>query len=417
MAIRMPIPQDWDGETWRCWAVEWPDSITWNAYLRGFINEPSVGRYWDERTGSVTAAQAIGREIWNRNRPMEESLMSCNETSVGVLEGILAALQDIADKTCCGGGCGSGSRGSGTAAQPPNPFDDDGEPGSFPPGFEDREDWKSHQCNQAEDIINALKADLLGLSGLSYSASTPTGMVGILITILLTPVPFDDLIALLGFLIYTGYNYALLATMAAEIGSNQDELRCILYSADSVETAKSDIEAELTSIADAAFTLEADKVWVMEVIGFMLPTDNLNRLFTDTPTISQDADCSGCTAGECTVPFSGTINVIYGNVISNVDGVVEIQAETTSGWGCETSYQIYFQIEGGDSARLCSYDLVSGTPATCHTANIYWISDAPIGTPDWSSGNVGWAVPQVFTELFTVSSTPHTFRFHLYQFP
>lgn len=347
--MRMPIPEDWDGETWKCWAVEWPDSITWNAYLRGFLNEPSVGRFWDERTGSVVGAQAIGREIYDRNRNLEEVIMSCNDTSIGVLEGILAAIQAIADKPCCPSGTTSGSRGSGTSAQPQNPYDDGGEPSDFPPGFEDRADWKSHQCDMAEDILNALKADLLGLSGLSYAASTPTGMVGLLIGILLTPIPFDDLIALLGFLIYTGYNYSLLATMATQIEGSQDELRCILYSAGSVEAAQSDFLAQLTEIADAAFTLEADKVWVMETIGFMVPTDSLNRLFMDIPTISQGADCSECGEGEIS-PWT----VVFGNATNtSPDNPIEGEGVYEPGYGCLTNARHF----GVSFAQLASVSL------------------------------------------------------------
>lgn len=294
MAMRMKIPTDWDGETWRCWSVEWPDSIMWNAYLRGFLNEPTRGRYWDERTGSVIEAQAIGREIWNRNSPMEESLMACNETTTGILEGILAALQTLANKQCCPTGTNTGSRGSGSTSEPANPYDQAATPEEPPPGFEDMEEFEGHKCNAAQDLINNLKADLIGLSGLSYAGQSPTGLVGALILFFLTPIPFDDLVALAAYLIYSAYSYTFLAEMSAKIGENNDDLLCVLYNSDSSASAKNDFLAELEIIALDYFTTTDDAEWVMGAIEYMLPYDATNILFEDVPTVTQSADCSAC---------------------------------------------------------------------------------------------------------------------------
>lgn len=65
--MRIPIPDDWDGQNWRCVRVEWPDSPQWLALLRGLLSTPARGRWWDERSGIVTDAQATGREIYRRN--------------------------------------------------------------------------------------------------------------------------------------------------------------------------------------------------------------------------------------------------------------------------------------------------------------------------------------------------------------
>lgn len=72
---KIPIPDDWDGETWGCFLIEWPVSIEWVGLLQGFITTPIRGRFWDERTGSILDVQRIGREIEERN----EITMSCQE--------------------------------------------------------------------------------------------------------------------------------------------------------------------------------------------------------------------------------------------------------------------------------------------------------------------------------------------------
>jgi hypothetical protein len=70
------IPNDYDGESYQCIEIQWPDSPQWRAILRGVISEMFRGRIWDETTGSIKATQEIGREIWARSYPF----MPCGST-------------------------------------------------------------------------------------------------------------------------------------------------------------------------------------------------------------------------------------------------------------------------------------------------------------------------------------------------
>lgn len=63
-----PIPNDWDGETWGCVLIEWPDSEQWLGMLRGLVTSPVRGRFWDGATGSIIDAQNIGLDILGRNQ-------------------------------------------------------------------------------------------------------------------------------------------------------------------------------------------------------------------------------------------------------------------------------------------------------------------------------------------------------------
>lgn len=87
--MQMPIPDDWDGETWGCYLIEWPKSQTWESILYGFITTPTRGRFWDARSGSILGVQAIGEQIEERN-----SVMSC-EDIVAQLQAINNSLQSI----------------------------------------------------------------------------------------------------------------------------------------------------------------------------------------------------------------------------------------------------------------------------------------------------------------------------------
>lgn len=67
--MKIPIPDDWNGSDWFCAEVRWPDSPLWTAILTGFLAAASHGYFWDERTGTITEVQKIGREIFNANFP------------------------------------------------------------------------------------------------------------------------------------------------------------------------------------------------------------------------------------------------------------------------------------------------------------------------------------------------------------
>jgi hypothetical protein len=69
---RLPIPSDWDGETWRDICVHWPDSDLWLAAFQGFLSQAARGRFWDERTGRIVDAQAVGKTIFEANRLLDE---------------------------------------------------------------------------------------------------------------------------------------------------------------------------------------------------------------------------------------------------------------------------------------------------------------------------------------------------------
>jgi hypothetical protein len=68
--MQMPIPQDWDGDDWRCVEVWWPNSPLYIGILQGLLTDLTRGRFWDASTGSIKSAQAIAFEIFARNLPL-----------------------------------------------------------------------------------------------------------------------------------------------------------------------------------------------------------------------------------------------------------------------------------------------------------------------------------------------------------
>jgi len=70
--MKIPIPDDWNGQSWQCVQIEWPNSPQWLALLLGFLSQATRGRFWEESTGAILDAQAVGWQIWDRNYPFRD---------------------------------------------------------------------------------------------------------------------------------------------------------------------------------------------------------------------------------------------------------------------------------------------------------------------------------------------------------
>lgn len=64
------IPDDWDGQTWSCIELQWPDSPKYTLLLRSLLYSLTRGRDWDRDTGNIKQQQLIGWEIFTRNSPL-----------------------------------------------------------------------------------------------------------------------------------------------------------------------------------------------------------------------------------------------------------------------------------------------------------------------------------------------------------
>jgi len=94
--MKVPIPSDWDGETWECIQLQWPNSPEWLTILAGLLTQATRGRLWEETTGTITDAQAIGWAIHDRNYPLEPCLTAsiANPPAGGIAEGGFGSSDD-----------------------------------------------------------------------------------------------------------------------------------------------------------------------------------------------------------------------------------------------------------------------------------------------------------------------------------
>lgn len=109
--MKIPIPDDWqpDGE-YVCVEIRWPNSPLWIAILTGFLSLPAYGYFWDERSGTITDVQQIGRAIFDLNFPYTNcgECEDCTpeQPDTDGIQCFLASALDDTSEDCMGSLCG-----------------------------------------------------------------------------------------------------------------------------------------------------------------------------------------------------------------------------------------------------------------------------------------------------------------------
>jgi hypothetical protein len=67
--MKVPIPDDWNGQDWFCVQLQWPDSPQFVGILLGLLSQMTRGRFWDEATGSILGIQDIAQSVFSANFP------------------------------------------------------------------------------------------------------------------------------------------------------------------------------------------------------------------------------------------------------------------------------------------------------------------------------------------------------------
>lgn len=206
--------------------------------------------------------------------------MTCSEI-VTALDGIAAAVSST--QIFCGG-----SAGSGVTSQPADPFDDTGS--NFPDTFDDRPEYLAWKCKRANIIISGWKFDLEFMEELELAQFA----TAVLVAGMLTPIPFDDIAAILGLLLtyfIEGTLDGYLSEMISYIDDNDQRLVCMMYSGSSA----TEVKADLTQ--DFANELSIPAAVLMQ---FFADFTNVNSLFAesailgnlpDTFNLSCDPEC------------------------------------------------------------------------------------------------------------------------------
>lgn len=257
-----------------------------------------------------------------------------------MIEELLAEIRDailaVANRECCptgGAGSGifnSGSRGAGLTPEIINPYTENLELEEPPVGFDSWASYRAHKCNASADLVQSFKVDLLSLSNLIPEGKMFTVIVAELVAVLLTPIPFDDVASLVGWLVVGAFEYSLLAELSTGVQDDEGNLRCILYSSSNASNAQADFRERITELIGEVTGISLAQDWMESIVDNLTPNDAFNRIFEAGSTTIQDADCSGCLD---TSPY--TVN--YGTETSeNPSNPIVIEMVYEAGYGCGT---------------------------------------------------------------------------------
>lgn len=282
------------------------------------------------------------------------------------------------------GCCDNGSYGAGKGEPGASVNEDDEE--DWPPGFDTYAEYRTYKCAIANRLIEGMKTDMTWIA-----AGTIVTLAGsILVATLLTPIPFDEILGIVGFalaLLAQGILATTGAAVASDIDDNRQALVCTLYDAVDADTAKTAVldfmDAILTTTEMALFA----SVWSFAAVNALYD----KNVLLETSPLEDDVICDACSS-EC---------IICGPALNDPDkyGIYSIISPTvidmSSGWVpsfhwgiCNFNTALVSQVFCGPGVELVSYALTDFTP---HATEGYRLYDSDLtivytsgSPPDWS---------------------------------
>jgi hypothetical protein len=249
------------------------------------------GRYDPVRPGTTEASY-----VDDAQNLIREELQDM--TIENALSQIAQAITLLANSQCCpnDGSSGSGETETGGTENIDN--------GSDSP---DTEKWPTYaeydqdKCNRAAGIINQFQEDINNIETLNWVGilALPIGQALLLLAgALLTPIPGDEIIALLAVLTTLAGGVApVIAVVKAAIVTVKDDMICDLYNAPDVATAKADARATITTEIEAQSSGAIEVAAKLMAVMF-LTNNSLNKLFDPGTTYDYPAhDCTACGQG------------------------------------------------------------------------------------------------------------------------
>lgn len=349
--MKHAIPTDWDRETFCRFSICWPDSPLWRALLRGLVTEPARGFFWDEKTGSIRGVLADFRQTLDHNIELWEVIMACNDQGIAIALNAIAEALSKQDRSgsgvCCeqtiidknGGISGSIETGTGETipifgTQPPLSI----EPGTFPAGYNDLQEYNLDKCQVANLIVDGAIGSLRGLGALgafNYAGLAALIVLAITGAIVFPPAAIPIMGAALGFL---AVEVTLLTLAANSLQEDRDEWVCTLYNAEGVEAAIAILSDLMDKLIETIGTTSLKGQIIKQILLLLFNSDTLNQLFSKTAHLTYpNADCSACEPG-CQYLFdanlegwqqvSGTRAISWSSVD---DGVMKLDGRGAGG--------------------------------------------------------------------------------------
>lgn len=336
---------------------------------------------------------------------------SCNDLAQ-TFDNLITALQQISSPSA---GCGCGSAGAGStdvggSVSDWGDINDPPDPDTPPDGFDTWTEYRTYKCDVATQILNNLISDIQWFKSVDLVSMT---LVGLALG-LLTPVPGDEMFALLTVLIaISGLGAALLDDAEDSLTNHYDDLLCALYQANNASQAETDFKDTLHDAIDTEADNIANAAYLKLMFDLMTNFISINRLF-DRDLLGEGSlptgDCSDCGVPQWWDCLNGTV-VEYGESYVEVEAVA-VGADYLASIGCHTSPKDF------------TVDWVSGTwstPASGPTFVTARENDpsnvtcgAGSGSPwDYTASSIVLTGHTNTTELLFRSGDPFNVRFNI----
>lgn len=306
-------------------------------------------------------------------------MSSCDDISNALL-----GIKDAIIALSGGSGCGCGSSGAGGSEAGANPWSPGGDPNAYPPGFTSKEDFDNHKCRAAAKIVRDIINDLQSISVISIVGLTLTAIAGLILAVLATPVPFDDILVIAGVLLFSVLSVSYIATLSSELNDIYDELVCALLNGeDALESRAALITVIQGVIGDMGLSSPEESA-LNTIADSVVTYDAINRMYEpgEQFEIEYTCDCGPDTEG---------YTVVYGTETSEhpanpIEGIMD----ETTGYSCGTDARD-FGVSFDAPVTIDSIVVLGNGPGACGQDIYYYYSDDSFTTLI-SSGN---APPQI----------------------
>jgi hypothetical protein len=311
------------------------------------------------------------------------------------LNNIAVALQ--AQQQCCDGPASTGTGGSGGQETTPSDGVDNG---SVPPSttsFPTYNEYLTYKCNVANAIVDDADATTNAMAAIAWGSlfGLPIAeIVVILAATWVTPVPGDEIIAMMAFLaLWGGAFQPVFDNIEQAIDNHRQSLVCALYVASDPANAKEDYLDALYDAIDVESTPGSLLNTVSKGVAKIFVTfDNVNKLFTEDTSRTYPTgsiDCSTC-PNICEMYFAddGTIQVINGLNVS-------VESADNGGTG---RVELWLNTDGTDSPSrtICGPNYTfESIVLTTGQAGVILYDDAGVIVGNYHTDPANGNLPQV----------------------
>ena len=231
------------------------------------------------------------------------SLFLSETDDMSFCDDIVTQLANIATAIAASG-CGCGAGGAGSTTEPPATPDlglPPGQTGTTPEGFSTWAEYNTYKCDMIEYIIQQIEADIAWWQSANFATLALSAFVAALVT----PVPGDEIIALLGFLAalaLQGVQAAALAALDDAVTNSRANLVCALYYADTATASKSNVDAAIDDAIDA----ETSAIYaglLKSILKSMFNQTLINHLYVrwdEKADVLPTGTCTTCTCDPTT---------------------------------------------------------------------------------------------------------------------